>query len=188
MFELEKLSDAEQSEMRALGIMDDVGRLCHPVPRTLDDALSPLEVHRVSAEAVLNEASAYARPSSFSRAVTFQVADSRILLISGTASVDDRGETVHVGNFAAQCWRTYRNITELLRSEDMTWHHVLRTTCYLHDIERDYESFNWIRTRFFAWLGLHPLPASTGVQATLCRPDLLIEIEAIAGARLSLEA
>jgi hypothetical protein len=28
--------------------------------------------------------------------------------------------------------------------------------------------------------GLDPLPASTGIQAILCRPDLLVEIEAIA--------
>jgi enamine deaminase RidA (YjgF/YER057c/UK114 family) len=27
---------------------------------------------------------------------------------------------------------------------------------------------------------LDPLPASTGIQAILCRPDLLVEIEAIA--------
>ena len=28
--------------------------------------------------------------------------------------------------------------------------------------------------------GLEPLPASTGIQAILCRPELLVEIEAIA--------
>ena len=30
------------------------------------------------------------------------------------------------------------------------------------------------------WWKLNPLPASTGLQARLCREDLLIEIEAIA--------
>lgn len=184
MFELETLSQAEQREMREIGIMDSVGRLCHPIARTVVDRYSPLGFHRVTAEAVLNEASAYAKPSSFSRGVAFEIGDSRIVMISGTASVNERGETVHAGDFSAQLWRTYRNISELLKSEDLTWHHVLRTTCYLRDIERDYEAFNRIRTRFFSWLGLHPLPASVGVQAILCRPDLLIEIEAIAGARL----
>ncbi len=29
-------------------------------------------------------------------------------------------------------------------------------------------------------LGLDPLPASTGIQARICRSDLLVEIEAIA--------
>jgi enamine deaminase RidA (YjgF/YER057c/UK114 family) len=57
---------------------------------------------------------------------------------------------------------------------------VVRTTNYLRDIERDYEAFNEERTAFFAEQQLDPLPASTGIQAILCRPDLLVEIEAIA--------
>ena len=56
----------------------------------------------------------------------------------------------------------------------------MRTSCYLRDIDRDYEAFNEERTRFFQQQGLDPLPASTGIQAKLCRPELLIEIEAIA--------
>jgi enamine deaminase RidA (YjgF/YER057c/UK114 family) len=50
----------------------------------------------------------------------------------------------------------------------------------MRDIERDYEAFNEVRTQFFKEQGLNPLPASTGVQAILCRPDLLVEIEAMA--------
>jgi enamine deaminase RidA (YjgF/YER057c/UK114 family) len=50
----------------------------------------------------------------------------------------------------------------------------------LRDIERDYDIFNAARTAFFKDQGLKPLPASTGIQAILCRPELLIEIEAIA--------
>jgi len=68
----------------------------------------------------------------------------------------------------------------LLEAEGASWKDVVRTTCYLRDIERDYEAFNEIRTQFFKEQGLDPLPASTGIQAILCRPDLLIEIEAIA--------
>ena len=56
----------------------------------------------------------------------------------------------------------------------------LRTTRHLRDIERDYEAFNEERTQFFREQGLDPVPASTGIQAILCRPELLIEIEAIA--------
>ena len=40
--------------------------------------------------------------------------------------------------------------------------------------------FNKIRTHFFKAMRLDPLPASTGIQARLCREDLLVEIEAIA--------
>jgi enamine deaminase RidA (YjgF/YER057c/UK114 family) len=67
-----------------------------------------------------------------------------------------------------------------LASENATWHDVVRTSCYLRDIERDYEAFNEERTAFFKEQGLEPLPASTGIQAILCRPELLNEIEAIA--------
>jgi 2-iminobutanoate/2-iminopropanoate deaminase len=102
------------------------------------------------------------------------------LLISGTASVNDQGKPEHIGDFKAQTWRTYRNITELLNAEGMTWHDVVRTTNYLRDIERDYAEFNKIRTTFFQWLQLDPLPASTGIQARLCWETLLVEIEAIA--------
>jgi len=50
----------------------------------------------------------------------------------------------------------------------------------LRDIERDYAAFNEERTAFFRQQGLEPLPASTGIQAILCRPELLVEMEAIA--------
>lgn len=132
------------------------------------------------AREVLNEAFDYPRPSSFSRGLRVDLKGTTLLLISGTASVDERGQTLHVGDFRAQTWRTYRNITALLESEGASWKDVVRTTCYLRDIERDYAAFNEIRTQFFREQGLDPLPASTGIQAILCRPDLLVEIEALA--------
>ena len=88
--------------------------------------------------------------------------------------------SVHIGNFPAQLRRTFDNITGLLKSEGATWHDIVRTSCYLRDIDRDYDVFNAGRTAFFKEQGLDPLPASTGIQAHLCRPELLIEIEAIA--------
>jgi enamine deaminase RidA (YjgF/YER057c/UK114 family) len=132
----------------------------------------------ISAPQALNEAPRYG--SAFSRGLRLDIKGVTILLISGTASVDDEGRTVHPGDFAAQTWRTYQNITALLEAEGATWKDIVRTTCYLRDIERDYAEFNAIRTQFFREQGLHPLPASTGIQAILCRPDLLIEIEAMA--------
>jgi enamine deaminase RidA (YjgF/YER057c/UK114 family) len=103
-----------------------------------------------------------------------------LLLISGTASVGPDGETLYPGDFRAQTRRTYDNITALLEAEGATWKDIVRTTCYLRDIDRDYEAFNEERTVFYQAQGLDPLPASTGIQAHLCRPDLLVEIEAIA--------
>jgi 2-iminobutanoate/2-iminopropanoate deaminase len=134
----------------------------------------------ITAPVVLNEAYQYAKPSSFSRGLRIDLGGVAILLISGTASIDEHGQTVHVGDFRGQLRRTYHNITGLLAAEGATWKDVVRTTCYLRDIERDYASFNEGRTEFFREQGLDPLPASTGIQAILCRPELLVEIEAIA--------
>jgi enamine deaminase RidA (YjgF/YER057c/UK114 family) len=132
---------------------------------------------------VLNEAYAYAKPSSFSRGMRIDLNGVTFLFISGTASIDEHGNSVHIGDFRAQMRRTLANITGLLESEGCTWHDVVRTTCYLRDIDRDYEAFNEERTAFYEEQGLDPLPASTGIQAILCRPELLVEIEAIAMCR-----
>jgi 2-iminobutanoate/2-iminopropanoate deaminase len=140
----------------------------------------PIEKRAITNLDCLNEAYAYAKPSSFSRGMRIDLDGVAILLISGTASIDDEGVSVHIGDFRAQLRRTYWNISKLLEAEGATWKDIVRTTCYLRDIERDYEAFNEERTAFFAEQGLDPLPASTGIQAILCRPELLIEIEAIA--------
>ena len=145
-----------------------------------DIAKTPVVRKAISNHDVLNEAYTYARPSSFSRGLRIDLNGLVILLISGTASIDENGKVAHVGDFRAQLKRTYKNISGLLASEGATWKDVVRTTCYLRDIERDYAAFNEERTRFFAEQCLDPLPASTGIQAILCFPELLVEIEAIA--------
>lgn len=175
------LSGAERQEMEKLGILTAEGAFLSYAPASSSpDRLPQIAKRAVHAPQVLNEAFHYAKPSSFSRGLRFDLGTYTLLLISGTASVDENGSTVHVGDFGAQCWRTYRNISGLLESENATWHDVIRTTCYLRDIERDYVQFNKIRTAFFGWLRLDPLPASVGVQTRLCREDLLVEIEAVA--------
>lgn len=143
-------------------------------------AHTPIQKRAMTNLGVLNEAYAYAKPSSFSRGMRIDLNGLTILLISGTASIDEYGKSVHIGDFRAQMQRTLANITGLLASEGCTWHDIVRTTCYLRDIDRDYEAFNEERTAFFQAQGLDPLPASTGIQAKLCRPELLVEIEAIA--------
>lgn len=146
----------------------------------INEIASAAEIRRkaVSAPGALNEAIEYG--SAFSRGLRLDIGNVAVLLISGTASIDEHGRTVHKGDFRAQVRRTFANISSLLESEGATWKDVVRTTCYLRDIERDYEAFNEERTAFYRQQGLDPFPASTGIQAILCRPDLLIEIEAIA--------
>src|ERR1700761_7846759 len=143
-------------------------------------AHAPIQKRAMTNHGVLNEAYAYAKPSSFSRGMRIDLNGLTILLISGTASIDEYGKSVHIGDLRAQCRRTFANIMGLLETEGCTWKDIVRTSCYLRDIDRDYEAFNEERTAFYAEQGLDPLPASTGIQAKLCRPELLGEIEAIA--------
>jgi enamine deaminase RidA (YjgF/YER057c/UK114 family) len=143
-----------------------------------DVATAPVTKRAITNHEALNEAYDYG--SAFSRGMRIDLNGLTILLISGTASIDDEGRTVHVGDLRKQVRRTFDNITKLLSSEGATWHDIVRTTCYLRDIERDYQAFNEERTDFYRQEKLDPLPASTGIQAILCRPDLLVEIEAIA--------
>lgn len=180
LIDLNQLSDGERAEMMKLGLLSENNRLKEYKYPSVHYERPPIEKFAVHAPSVLNEAYNYKKPSSFSRALKLNFGDYTVLLISGTASVNDQGKPEHIGDFKAQTWRTYRNITELLNAEGMTWHDVVRTTNYLRDIERDYAEFNKIRTTFFQWLQLDPLPASTGIQARLCWETLLVEIEAIA--------
>jgi len=180
LIDLAKLTEGEKIEMNKLGMLSDDDTITETVYPEVHKSRPPIEKHVVHAPQVLNEAYNYQKPSSFSRALRLDFGDYKVLLISGTASVNEEGKTEHIGDFNAQLWRTYRNISTLLEAEGMTWHDVVRTTNYLRDIERDYAEFNKIRTTFFKWLNLDPLPASTGIQARLCWETLLVEVEAYA--------
>jgi enamine deaminase RidA (YjgF/YER057c/UK114 family) len=181
LIDLKRLTDGEREELMKLGLLTNAGSVnAYIPPSPHPNRKAPLEKRAIMAPDVLNEAFQYAKPSSFSRGLRLDIEGYAVFFISGTASVDEDGKTVYPGDFGAQCWRTYRNITSLLKSEGATWHDIVKATCYLRDIERDYDQFNRIRTTFFNWMGLNPLPASVGVQTRLCREDLLVEIEAIA--------
>jgi len=169
----EPKSEAERMELEAL-------REMYPPPGTGPLGGDLIRVRAIEAPEVLNEAYRYDSPASFSRGLRVDMLGITFLYISGTASVNEEGKSVYEGDFRTQTWRTFRNITTLLRAEGATWHDMVRTTCYLRDIERDYKDFNEIRTQFYREMGLDPLPASTGIQARLCREDLLVEIEAFA--------
>jgi len=171
-------TDAEKIERRALGLP-----ACEPAPtgliKRLPKGRTPVRKAAIKAPKVLNEASDYG--SAFTRGLRVELPGGIThLLISGTASVGPQGETLYPGDFRGQLWRTYHNLSALLESEGACWEDVVRTTCYLRDIERDYAEFNAIRNEFYRALGLDPYPASTGIQARICRSDLLVEIEAMA--------
>jgi len=137
-------------------------------------AKTPIENKRV-----LNEAYDYPKKVSFTRGMRVELDNCVMLFISGTASVNEDGKSIHPGDLRAQARRTFTNIKALLESENADWHDIVRTTCYLADF-RHYDEFNEIRNAFYEEQGLDPLPASTCIEARICRPELLVEIEAIA--------
>jgi enamine deaminase RidA (YjgF/YER057c/UK114 family) len=185
LIDLTKLTNGERDEMMKLGIISAGNQITDYVYPAIHSERPPVEKFAVHAPRVINEAYDYKKPSSFTRALRLEFGGYKILLVSGTASVNEEGNAEHIGDFRAQTWRTYVNITSLLNAEGMTWHDVVRTTNYLRDIERDYEDFNKIRTSFFRWMNLDPLPASTGIQARLCWETLLVEIETYAVCKIS---
>ena len=77
-------------------------------------AHAPIEKRAMTNHGVLNEAYSYAKPSSFSRGMRIDIGGVAILLISGTASIDENGQSVHIGDFRAQMRRTFESITGLL--------------------------------------------------------------------------
>lgn len=180
LIDLSRLTEGEQVEMKKLGILSEENKIAGYNYPSVHNNRPPIEKHVVHATKVINEAYDYQKPSSFSRALRLDFGGHKVLLISGTASVNEQGQAEHIGDFKAQLWRTYVNISNLLAAEGMTWHDVVRTTNYLRDIERDYSEFNKIRTSFYKWMNLDPLPASTGIQARLCWETLLVEIEVYA--------
>lgn len=149
----------------------------HRRPTIADSSRIPKKA--IHNPAVLCEAYHYENPVAFSRGMRVELDGCSMIIISGTASVDEKGRSVHAGDFVAQAKRAFNNIASLLAGEGADWHDVVRTTCYLVDF-RHYKDFNEVRNTFYGELGLNPLPASTCVQAGLCRPELLVEIDAMA--------
>jgi 2-iminobutanoate/2-iminopropanoate deaminase len=133
----------------------------------------------IKAPRILNEPIDYNKPCSFSRGLKILTREISFVFISGTASVNNKGRTVFSGDFEAQARRTFKNLTALLGSSGVTWNDVIKTTCYLKDMKY-YDIFNKIRNQFYKQRKVRIFPASTCIEANLCRPDLLVEIELIA--------
>lgn len=120
----------------------------------------------------LSEACAYG--SDFSRGLRVVESNKIALYVSGTASVDEAGRTARIGDFAGQVERMLLNVETLLAVQGASFKDLVSAVTYLKR-SSDAEVFQQIlRDR-----GLSSLP-NIVVQAAICRPDLLCEIEAIA--------
>lgn len=110
---------------------------------------------------------------TFERGTAIQYGDRRHLLISGTASINNRGEVVHVGDIEAQTYRMLENIEALLNEGGATLHDIAQAIIYLRDVA-DYEL---VRSIFDKRL---PQMPRVFTLAPVCRPAWLIEMECIA--------
>lgn len=109
--------------------------------------------------------------SSFSRALEIATPGYRYLTISGTASIAPEGETLHVGDVRKQMELTFDVVEAILQSRKMQWSDAVRAVCYFRH-QRDISLFE----DFCADRGIKGLPALL-VQATVCRDNLLFEME-----------
>ena len=100
-----------------------------------------------------------------------------LLFISGMVGVDARGRVVGKGDVVAQARATFSNIGRVLEAEGASFADVLKVTVYLRNVE-DRARINPVRAEFFG----DARPASTLVEVSkLVHPELLIEVEAVAG-------
>jgi enamine deaminase RidA (YjgF/YER057c/UK114 family) len=109
--------------------------------------------------------------SSFSRAVELELPDLRRLYISGTASIDEKGKTVFIGDPAAQVRQTMEVVQAILQSREMDWGDVTRSLVYFKRAA-DAPLFEKYRQE----TGVPAFPAIT-VENDICRDELLFEIE-----------
>ncbi|MGZ8940972.1 MAG: hypothetical protein ACXW32_17340 [Limisphaerales bacterium] len=108
--------------------------------------------------------------SCFSRAVEIATPDLRRLLISGTASIASDGATQFVGNVCGQVARTMEVVEAILTSRGMRWRNASRATVYLRNAGDAWAFCDYVQE--------HELILPTLVtKATVCRNDLLFEIE-----------
>ncbi|MCG8641684.1 MAG: RidA family protein [Desulfobacterales bacterium] len=97
------------------------------------------------------------------------------LFTSGQISVDGNGNVVGEGDIKAQTLQVLQNMKTILKEGGAKIADVVKTTVFIADIN-DFAAMNQVYTEFFG----DCKPTRSTVQATLARPTLLVEIEAIA--------
>lgn len=139
-------------------------------------AAHPLADHELSVERLRNplqnEAPEYG--SSFSRGLSVATDRCRYFLVSGTASIDEAGRTVHPGDFDCQAKRTLDNVESLLASGGAVFDDICQASAFVkrpEDVQR--------MQRILEQRGLQDLPLVCTID-DVCRDDLLVEIDATA--------
>lgn len=110
---------------------------------------------------------------SFERGTCIEYGDRRHVIISGTASIDNKGAVVHVGDIRRQTMRMWENVEVLLKEADCDYGNVGQMIVYLRDIADFHTVKKMYDERF-------PETPKVFLLAPVCRPEWLIEMECIA--------
>ena len=110
---------------------------------------------------------------TFERGVALEYGDRSQVFISGTASINNKGEVVHVGDIVGQTHRMWENVETLLAEAGTGFEDVMQIVVYL----RDTADYNVV-CRMFA--ERFPDIPTVIALAPVCRPAWLIEMECIA--------
>ena len=132
------------------------------------DGITPQQVRYLYAQTHLNRTSDYG--VSFERGTCVDYADRRHVFISGTASIDNKGQVVHPGDVRKQTHRMWENVEALLKEADCTFDNIGEMVVYLRDTA-DYQVVKELYEERF-----HGKPYII-VHAPVCRPGWLIEME-----------
>ncbi|MBQ9637318.1 MAG: hypothetical protein IJV36_05425 [Prevotella sp.] len=135
------------------------------------EGISQEQIHYLYAATHLNRTSDYG--VSFERGTYIDYGDRRHVYISGTASINNRGEIMHRGDVVAQCHRMWENVETLLAEAGCSYDDAAQMIVYLRD-PADYEVVRRLYEERFPdkpWLI---------VNAKVCRPGWLIEMETMA--------
>lgn len=110
---------------------------------------------------------------AFERATCVDYADRRHLFISGTASIDSKGQILWHGDIRRQTERMWENVGALLDAAGFDWQDVGQILVYLRD-PADYSVVNALfKVRF-------PNTPYIILHAPVCRPGWLVEMECMA--------
>lgn len=110
---------------------------------------------------------------SFERGTRVDYGDRRQVFISGTASIDNKGNILHVGDIRRQTERMWENVDALLSEAECGFEDVGQMIVYLRDVA-DYAVVNEMFEKRFSGI------PRVIVHAPVCRPGWLIEMECMA--------
>ena len=135
------------------------------------DGLQKEQVHYLYAPTHLNPTYEYG--VSFERGTYIDYGDRRHVFISGTASINNKGEIMYPGDVRKQTERMWENVETLLKEADCGFEHVGHLLVYLRDIA-DYTVVKGMFDKRF------PNIPKVFLLAPVCRPGWLVEMECMA--------